>query len=95
MSKSQINEVYSFGCIPGKMRNQIALNFLTTSQLVGSGRTRYYNDENKERKIQRFSQLWSWLAWRRQGGLAGDTAQRGQGPLSDPHLIVNVLLLDH
>ena len=41
------------------------------------------------------SQLWSWLAWRRQGGLAGDTAQRGQGPLSDPHLIVNVLLLDH
>ena len=83
------------GCIPGKMRDQIALNLLTTSQLVGSGKIRYYNDENKERKIQRFSQLWSWLAWRRQGGRAGDTAQGGQGPLSDPHLIVNVLLLDH
>ena len=38
------------GCIPGKMRNQIALNLLTTSQLVGSGKIRYYNDENKERK---------------------------------------------
>ena len=55
ISKSQINEVYSFGCIPGKMRNQIALNLLSTSQLVGSGKTRYYNDETKERKIQRFS----------------------------------------